>query len=156
MFKTQTIREKDVIGFDFNTACGGRITVGIKYIDEDRKEKIRQDCTESLKKGKFRFKNRLYNRMIARETIEYIHNMTYEDINFIIEPIERVMLEPGKNWKDYITYDQEVKEFVIKNMIEEFADFITEASTDVEIFHRKALESEMKNLTPGSAAQPGN
>jgi hypothetical protein len=152
MFQVKTIREKDVIGFEFNTACGGRITVGIKYVDEDRKEKIRQDCTEPLKNRKFKFKNRLYKRMIAREAIEYIKEATYQDINFITEPTVQVILDPGKKWTDLVEYDEEVKEFIVENMVEEFSDFIDEACADVETFQKKANAREMNNLKPGSGA----
>jgi hypothetical protein len=156
MFKTITVREKDVIGFEYNTSCGGRITVGIRYVDEDRKEKIRQDCQEPLKNRKFKFKNRLYKRMIARESIENIKNATYQDINFITEPTVQVVLDPGKSWTDLIEYDNEVKEFIVTNMIEDFSDFIDEACADVELFQKRAEAREMHNLKPGSGAQQEN
>ncbi len=156
MIKTITVRQKDVIGFEFNTSCGGRITVGIKYIEEDRQDKIRQECQEPIKGRKLRFNNRLYKRMIAREAIEYIKDVTYQDINFITEPSVQVVLDPGKTWTDTVECDEEVKEFIIANMIEDFSNFVMEACADVETFQKKAAAREMQNLKPGSKAQPGN
>jgi hypothetical protein len=152
MFKTQTIQEQEVISFEFNTNCGGKINVGIQYVDEDTRERFRQGCTESLKGKKFRFKNRVYKRMLAREAIVNIENATYQDISFIIEPTQKIVPDPGKTWKDLITYDDDVKEYVVMNMIEEFSDFIEEACTEVEVFHKKAKAKEMSNLKPGSGA----
>jgi len=150
------VENTGTIEYKYNTNCGNTINVGIKYVDEDQKEKLRKQCTDPMKGKKLNFKNRLYRRMLARAAIGYIKNMTFKDLNYITEPAVQVVLESGENWTDTVQVTDEIKEWLVTNMIEEFSDFIDEACSDVETFQKKASAKEMNNLKHGSAAPQEN
>jgi len=160
-FKCNDEQDEDIIYFDWITersdGTKGKVSFGIKYLDEETDNQIRKEVRESKgkkKKNTFYWDDLLYNRKIARASIRDIKT-TYLDLSGVTEPKWIPIVPEGKTWDDFVPYDKNVKEFLVRGMTGEVAEFIVEAATEAETFRKKADAAEFKNLPGGSgSSQP--
>lgn len=148
--------EVDIIYYELITEHGdgtkGKVSFGVCYVDEEIINQINKEVRESKgrkKKNAFHWDNLLYKRKIARHAIRDIKT-TYRDLNAVTEPKWMPVIPEGKTWDDVVPYDRDVKEFLVRGMTGDIADFIDEAATDADTFRKKAEAAEFKNLPNGS------
>ena len=153
--------DEDIIYFDWITdrsdGTKGKVSIGIRYLDEDTINQIRKDVRESKgkkKKNGFYWDDLLYNRKVARASIRDIKT-TYLDLNAVTEPKWIPVVPEGETWNSSVPYEKNVKEFLVRGMTGDVADFIVEAATEADTFRKKVEADEFKNLNGGSgSSQP--
>ena len=155
-FKCFEDQVDDIIYFDWITdrfdRTKGKVSIGIRYLDEEIINQIRTEVRESKgkkKKNTFYWDDLLYKRKIARASIRDIKT-TYMDLSAVTEPKWIPIVPDGKTWNDSVPFDKNVKEFLVRGMTGDVADFIVEAATEVDTFRKKAEAAEFKNLPDGS------
>jgi len=155
-FKCNHQQEEDIIYFDWHTdrtdGTKGKVRFGIKYLDQETNNQISKEVRESKgkkKKNVLHWDELQYRRKVARASIRDI-KATYQDLSAITEPKWTPIVPAGQTWNDIVPYDKDVKEFLVRGMTGDVAEFIVEAATEAEAFRKKAEAAEIKNLPAGS------
>lgn len=155
-FNFKCNEEENIIYFDWITdrsdGTKGKVSIGIRYLDEETVNHINKEVRESKgrkKKNEFHWDNLLYKRKIARAAIRDIKT-NYLDLNAVTEPKWIPGVPEGETWNDTVPYDKDVKEFLVRGMTGDVADFIVEAAGEADTFRKKAEAAEFKNLPGGS------
>lgn len=155
-FDYRVNEQDDIIYFDWITdrsdGSKGKVSFGIRYVDEEIINQINKEVRESKgkkKKNTFHWDNLLYKRKVARQAIRDIKT-TYLDLNAVTEPKWIPVIPEGKTWEDAVPYEKDVKEFLVRGMTGDVADFIDESATEADVFRKKAESAEFKNLPVGS------